>query len=171
MTIRKIVLLPDPLLKKTCEAVEQVDASIRSLVEDMFETMTHYDGIGLAANQVGELKRVIVLNVPIDEEGSTDRRVLINPEILWHSDGTDIKEEGCLSLPDYRQDVNRPNEIEIRYLDENGVITELEADGLLARCIQHEIDHLNGKLILDYLSKLKREMKTKKLVKMYAELN
>ena len=169
MAIRDLVIFPNPLLKQTCEEVEQVDDDIRALVEDMFETMTHFDGIGLAANQIGILKQVIVLDVPLDDDGTTDRRVLINPKILWQANETEIKEEGCLSLPEYRQEVSRPKAVEIRYQDENGQINELETDDLVARCIQHEIDHLNGKLILDHLSKLKREINTKKLVKMYSE--
>ena len=169
MAIRELVIFPNPLLKQTCEEVEQVDDDIRALVEDMFETMTHFDGIGLAANQIGILKQVIVLDVPLDDDGTTDRRVLINPKILWQAKETEIKEEGCLSLPEYRQEVSRPKAVEIRYQDENGQINELETDDLVARCIQHEIDHLNGKLIIDHLSKLKREINTKKLVKMYSE--
>ena len=168
MTIRNVVLLPDPVLRKTCERVEQVDDGIRALVEDMFETMYDQQGIGLAANQVSVLKRVIVLDVPVEEDAPPDPRVLINPEILWRSEETEVFEEGCLSLPDYRQDVKRSKKVGIRYLSENGETKDLEAEDLLARCIQHELDHLDGKLILDYLTKLKREIRTKKLMKQYS---
>ena len=164
MTQRKIVIEPDPILREKSASLEKVDDEIRALLDDMLETMYAAPGIGLAAVQVGILKRLIVIDISKDEE-KKNPLILINPEIISRSQKKSIYEEGCLSLPGYFAEIERPAECEIKFVDYNGKEKKLHAKGLLATCIQHEVDHLNGILFIDYLSKLKKDMIIKKLVK------
>lgn len=160
-----IVLAPDPVLKTKAKPVEAVDDSIRQLMDDMLETMYAAPGIGLAANQIGVLKRVLVLDVA--REGDAPKPIgMANPEVVWRSDEMSTYNEGCLSLPEHYADITRPAAVRVRYIDRDGAKQEIEADGLLATCIQHEIDHLDGILFVDHLSALKRNMILKKLVKL-----
>ena len=164
-----IVLAPDPVLKAKAKPIAAVDDSIRRLMDDMLETMYAAPGIGLAANQVGVLKRVIVLDVA--REGDAPAPVgMANPEVVWKSEELSVYNEGCLSLPEHYADITRPKEIRVRYLDRDGKKQEIAADGLFATCIQHEIDHLDGVLFVDHLSALKRNMILKKLVKLKKQL-
>jgi peptide deformylase len=165
MSILPIITLPDPLLRKKSEPVERVDEGVRKLAADMLETMYDAPGVGLAAVQVGIARRVVVLDTAKEEE-SPRPLVLINPEIV--SLGTDVRqhEEGCLSIPDVRVDIERPSSLTVRYTDLDGKRQELKAEGLLATAIQHEIDHLNGKLIIDFLSRLKRDIIVRKFKKL-----
>ncbi|MZR29365.1 peptide deformylase [Sneathiella litorea] len=167
MALLPIYTAPDPLLKTISKPVENVDAEIRTLVDNMFETMYDAPGIGLAAIQVGVQKRLLVVDViGKGSEGEEPQPLaLINPEITWVSDEDAIYEEGCLSVPDHYADVARPAEIEVSYLDVEGKQQTLRADGLLATCVQHEIDHLDGILFVDHLSALKRNMILRKLLK------
>src|SRR5215210_1188936 len=173
MAIRPIVEVPDPRLREISKPVEGVDDELRELVADMFETMYEAPGIGLAAIQVGVPKRVLVIDLqePLEEGGEPvrDPRVFINPEILRHSQEEVPYTEGCLSIPDQYADVARPDHIRARWLDEQGKPREENIDGLLAVCLQHEMDHLEGVLFIDHLSRLKREMVLKKLAKMRKE--
>jgi len=164
MAVREIIILPDKRLRLKSEPVKQVDAGIRKLVDDMFETMYDAPGIGLAAIQIGVAKRVITMDLS-KKEDNHQPRVLINPEIAWQSDQRAKYEEGCLSIPDYYEEVERPAEVKVRYLDLAGKKREIEAKGLLATCLQHEIDHINGVLFIDHLSKLKRDRVIKKFAK------
>ena len=164
MSIRPIITAPDPRLKAMSEDVAKVDAEIRALVDDMIESMYAADGIGLAAIQIGVPKRLLVMDLD-QKDGKQNPRTFINPKILWASEEIATFEEGCLSVPEIWEDVERPARIRCEYLDRDGVRHELEADGLLATCLQHEMDHLNGVLFLDHLSKLKRSMALKKLQK------
>jgi peptide deformylase len=164
MALRDIIKLPDKRLRLVSDPVEKVDAELKRLVEDMFETMYHAPGIGLAAIQVGVPKRVVTMDVSKKEDAKTPR-VFINPEILWSSDEKSVYEEGCLSIPDIHEDVERPARVTIRYTNLAGKPQEEEADGLFATCIQHEIDHLNGVLFIDHISKLKRDRIIKKFAK------
>ena len=152
-----LVIAPDPSLKLKAKSVECVDSSIRKLMDDMLETMYFEPGIGLAAPQVGHSKRVIVLDVSSDEQERQPFR-MANPKILWASDDDVTREEGCLSLPDHYAEVPRPKSINVEYIDENNHRKSLKAEGLLATCLQHEMDHLDGILFVDYLSALKRNM-------------
>ena len=170
MAQRKIIIEPDTILRKKSEILEKVDNELRNLMDDMLETMYAAPGIGLAAVQVGILKRLIVIDISKDKE-KKNPLFLINPEIVSKSNKTTIYEEGCLSLPGYFAEIERPAECKIKYLDYDGKKSEMDANGLLATCIQHEIDHLNGILFIDYLSKLKKDMIIKKLVKHKKELN
>jgi peptide deformylase len=173
MAILPIVEVPDPRLRQISKPVEQVDDEVRALVADMFETMYDAPGIGLAAIQVGVPKRILVIDLqePEEEGGEPvkDPRVFINPEIVTASDQEVPYNEGCLSIPDQYAEVDRPDRINARWLDENGKVHEEEIDGLLAVCLQHEMDHLNGVLFIDHLSRLKREMVLKKLAKLRKE--
>ena len=164
MTIRPIISLPDPRLRQKSEAVTRVDDGVRQLMDDMLETMYDAPGVGLAAIQVGVPKRVVVIDTAKDGE---EKRPLFlaNPEIVWSSGEKRVYQEGCLSIPDFLDDVERPERVRARFLDRNGDTQELEADGLLATALQHEIDHLNGVLFIDYLSRLKRERVIKKFAK------
>ncbi len=164
MTIRPILTAPDPRLKAISADVESVNAEIRALVDDMTESMYEAEGIGLAAVQIGVPKRVIVIDLD-QKEGKKNPRAFINPKILWASEETAVFEEGCLSVPEIWDDVERPARIRCEYLDRDGNKQLLEADGLLATCLQHEMDHLNGVLFIDHLSRLKRSMAIKKLTK------
>jgi len=192
MAIRPLVILPDAQLRLVSTPVAEITPEIRTLVADMFETMYDAPGIGLAAIQIGVPKRVVTLDVakrPEDdksaeadeedgerEEGAgadqeaRDKQprnpmVFINPEITWSSEEHSVYEEGCLSIPEYYEEVERPAAIKVRYMDLDGKEHEIAADGLLATCLQHEIDHLNGVLFIDYLSRLKRERVTKRFAK------
>jgi peptide deformylase len=164
MTIRPILTAPDPRLQAISTDVETVDADIRKLVDDMADSMYAADGIGLAAVQIGVPKRVIVIDLD-QKEGNKNPRAFINPKILWASEELAVFEEGCLSVPEIWDDVERPARIRCEYLDRDGNKQLLEADGLLATCLQHEMDHLNGVLFIDHLSRLKRSMVIKKLTK------
>ena len=168
--LRKILTEPDPILRKKCEPLEKVDADTKKLMDDMLETMYAALGIGLAAIQVGILKRLIVIDISKDEEKKSPI-FLINPSIVHQSKNTSVYEEGCLSLPGHFAEVERPAECHLNYIDYNGKKQKLQTDGLLATCVQHEIDHLNGVLFIDYLSKLKRDMIIKKLKKSKKEIN
>ncbi|PWC75758.1 peptide deformylase [Azospirillum sp. TSH64] len=160
-----ILVAPHPILKRKAQPVAEVDARVVKLMDDMVETMYDAAGIGLAAPQVGVLDRVIVVDV--HEKGEPPNPIrLANPEIVWSSDEKAVCEEGCLSVPEQYADVTRPVRIRVRYLDEKNQPQEIEADGMLATCIQHEIDHLNGVLFVDYLSMLKRNILLKKVQKM-----
>ena len=170
MSQRKIVIEPDPILRKKSESLEKVDDEVRKLLDDMLETMYAAPGIGLAAVQVGILKRIIVIDISKDQEKKTPL-FLINPEIISRSKKTSVYEEGCLSLPGHFAEIERPAECNVKYIDYHGKKKEIKASGLLSTCIQHEVDHLNGVLFIDYLSKLKRDMIVKKLVKHKKELN
>ena len=170
MSQRKIVIEPDPILRKESEPIEKVDNDLRKLLDDMLETMYAAPGIGLAAVQVGILKRLIVIDISKDKE-KKNPLFLINPEIVSKSKNTSIYEEGCISLPGHFAEIERPAECQINFLDYNGKKKEISAKGLLSTCIQHELDHLNGILFIDYLSKLKKDMIIKKLVKHKKELN
>ena len=160
-----ILVAPHPILKRKAQPVAEVDARVVKLMDDMVETMYDAVGIGLAAPQVGVLDRVIVVDV--HEKGEPPNPIrLANPEIVWSSDEKAVCEEGCLSVPEQYADVTRPQRVRVRYLDENNQQQEIEADGMLATCIQHEIDHLDGVLFVDYLSMLKRNILLKKVQKM-----
>ncbi len=159
-----IITAPDPRLKQKATRVERVDDEIRQLMDDMLETMYDAPGIGLAAPQVGVLERVIVVDCAGKDEEPKPYR-MANPEIVWVSDDDASYEEGCLSLPEHYAEVVRPAAVKIRYLDRENEIRELDADGLLATCVQHEIDHLDGILFVDHLTALKRNMILRKLVK------
>ena len=164
MAIRPILTAPDPRLKVVSEPVAKVDGEIRTLVDDMIETMYGADGIGLAAIQVGVPKRVLVMDID-QKDGKKNPKAYINPKILWASEEMATFEEGCLSVPEIWDDVERPAKIKAEYLDRDGKKQILEADGLLATCLQHEMDHLDGVLFIDHLSRLKRSMAIKKLTK------
>ncbi len=166
---RNIIIEPDPILRKTCTPIEKVDSNVRKLMQEMLETMYAAPGIGLAAIQVGILKRLVVIDISKDKE-KKEPLFLINPEILEKSENTSIYEEGCLSLPGQFAEIERPAECFLKYLDLNGNQKKLKASGLLSTCIQHEVDHLNGVLFIDYLSKLKKDMIIKKLVKHKKEI-
>src|SRR6201992_3906827 len=161
---KPILTAPDPRLKAVSTPVAKVDSAIRSLVDDMIESMYAADGIGLAAVQIGVPKRVIVIDLD-QKEGKKNPRAFINPKITWASEEMAVFEEGCLSVPEIWDDVERPARIRCEYLDLDGKKVELEADGMLATCLQHEMDHLNGVLFIDHLSRLKRSMLLKKLTK------
>lgn len=167
MSIRTIITPPDPRLRLTCAPVDSVDDSIRALMDDMLETMYDAPGIGLAAIQIAVPKRVIVIDVAKreDEAASAKPIFLANPEILWASEELSTYEEGCLSVPDFYEDVLRPAHVRVGYLDREGRRQEMEAEGILATCVQHEIDHLNGILFIDHISRLKRERILKKFSK------
>ena len=170
MSQRNIVIEPDPILRKKSATLEKVDDELRILLDDMLETMYAAPGIGLAAVQVGILKRLIVIDISKDKE-KKNPLFLVNPQIISQSDNKSTYEEGCLSLPGHFAEIERPAECLIKFIDYNGKEKELKAKGLLATCIQHEIDHLDGILFIDYLSKLKKDMIVKKLIKHKKELN
>ena len=167
--LRKILTEPDPILRKKCEPLEKVDTETKQLMDDMLETMYAAPGIGLAAIQVGILKRLVVIDISKGEEEKKPI-FLINPQIIHQSKKTSVYEEGCLSIPGQFAEIERPAECTLKYIDYNGKEKELKADGLLATFIQHEVDHLNGILFIDYLSKLKKDMIIKKLVKKKKEI-
>jgi peptide deformylase len=156
MTIRPLVILPDPKLRLVSDPVPEITDDVRRLAEDMLATMYDAPGVGLAAIQIGVPKRIVTMDVS-KTEGERHPMVLVNPEILWSSEEKRTYEEGCLSIPEYYEEVERPDRIRFRYTTLAGETVEQEADGLMATCVQHEIDHLNGVLFIDYLSKLKRD--------------
>jgi peptide deformylase len=167
MAKRPIIILPDPVLRQPSKPVERVDAGVRALIADMFETMYDAPGVGLAAVQVGVLQRVLVIDVADPEEKQVRKPLaMINPQIIKLGDIKKSFEEGCLSIPDVLVEIERPTSLTIRYLDRDGGQQTLNADGLLATAIQHELDHLDGKLIIDFLSRLKRDMVVRKFKKM-----
>ncbi|MGA8898334.1 peptide deformylase [Bradyrhizobium sp.] len=168
MALREIIILPDKQLRRVSKLIEKVTLEIRKLADDMFETMYDAPGIGLAAIQVAQPLRLITMDLAKkNEEGEINPqpRVFINPEILSSSEEMAIYEEGCLSIPEYYEEVERPAKVRVRFADLDGKVHEEEAEGLYATCIQHEIDHLNGVLFVDYLSKLKRDRVLKKFTK------
>ena len=165
MALLPVLVAPDPRLKLKAKMVARVDESVRRLMDDMLETMYQAVGIGLAAPQVGAALRVLVIDVAREGEKPKPMRIA-NPEILWRSEETILASEGCLSLPEHYADVARPKAIRLRYLDHENEIREIEAEGLLATCLQHEIDHLNGRLFIDHLSKLKRSIALRKSAKL-----
>jgi peptide deformylase len=164
MTKRDIIIIPDPVLRQVCQPITAVDDSIRALADDMLETMYAAPGIGLAASQIGILKRLFVLDVAKDD-APKEPMVFINPEITWKSEELSVYQEGCLSIPEYYEDVERPAAVKVSYIDHKGDPRDIEAEGLLATCIQHELDHLNGTLFIDHISKLKRDRVVKKFTK------
>ena len=166
MAILNILEFPDPRLRTIAKAVERVDDDLRQLIDDMFETMYDAPGIGLAATQVNVHKRLVVMDL---SEDKSEPRVFINPEFEYLTDEVDQYQEGCLSVPGFYENVDRPQKVKINALDRNGQPFELIAEGLLAVCIQHECDHLNGKLFVDYLSTLKRDRIKKKLEKQHRQ--
>ncbi len=169
MALLDILIHPDPRLKKVCPPVTVVTDDLRRLADDMLQTMYAAPGIGLAAPQVGVMTRLIVMDC-VKEEGAEPRPMaLFNPEVTWASDETNTYEEGCLSIPDQYVDVERPAEVRVRWLDREGKAQEEQFDGLWATCVQHEIDHLNGKLFIDYLKPLKRQLITRRMVKLKRE--
>jgi peptide deformylase len=164
MTIKPLIILPDPLLRQVSTSIETVDDNVLKLADDMLETMYDAPGIGLAAIQIGVPKRMLVIDVSREDE-EKNPQVIINPEILKSSDERSVYEEGCLSIPEYYAEVERPAIVNVRYVGRDGTEHVMEADGLLATCLQHEIDHLNGVLFIDHISRLKREMVIKKFTK------
>jgi peptide deformylase len=168
MAIREILTVPHPVLKQVSTPVESVDDELRALMDDMLETMYDAPGIGLAAVQIGVPKRVIVMDLAKSDEEEPRPQFFVNPEIVWASDETAPYEEGCLSVPEIYDEVERPARVKIRYLNYQGEQVEEEAEGLYAVCIQHEMDHLNGVLFIDHLSRLKREQAVKKVKKLKA---
>ena len=170
MSKRRIIIEPDPILRKKSQSLKNVDNDLRKLLDDMLETMYEAPGIGLAAVQIGILKRLIVIDIS-KEDQKKNPLFLINPIITYKSKNTSSYEEGCLSLPGHYAEIERPSECHLEFLDYNGKKKKLQAQGLLATCIQHEVDHLNGILFIDYLSKLKKDMIIKKLKKHKKDLN
>ena len=164
MAIRSIITLPDRILRKRAKPVERVDAELRKLADDMLATMYDAPGIGLAAPQIGVSRRLIVMD-PAKDEGPKTPLVMVNPEILERSDAMRIHEEGCLSIPDFTAEVERPERARVAYLDIKGEPWEVELEGIWSTLVQHEIDHLNGVLFIDYLSRLKRDMVVKRFAK------
>ena len=164
MTIKPLIILPDPILRQVSQPMERIDSDSLRLADDMLETMYDAPGIGLAAIQIGVPRRLVVIDV--SKEGEEKRPIVFfNPEILTSSDARSTYEEGCLSIPDYYAEVERPAAVTVKYLDRDGREQQIEADGLLATCLQHEIDHLNGTLFIDHISRLKREMVIRKFTK------
>ena len=164
MAVRDIIILPDKRLRLVSEPIKRIDDGIRKLVDDMFDTMYEAPGIGLAAIQIGVPKRVVTMDLS-KKEDEHKPLVFINPEVTWTSEDKSNYEEGCLSIPEYYEEVERPAKVKVKYLDLDGKAHEIEAKGLLATCLQHEIDHLNGVLFIDHLSKLKRDRVIKKFTK------
>ena len=170
MSKKKILTIPDPILREISQPVKKVDQDIKNLMDDMLETMYDAPGIGLAAVQIGILKRVIVMDLSKEKEKKKPI-FIVNPEIISKSDDLVSYEEGCLSIPNQFAEIERPNSCKIKYLDYDGKQNELKAEGLLATCIQHEIDHINGILFIDYLSKLKKDLIIKKVKKQKKEID
>ena len=164
MAVREIIKLPDKRLRLKSEPVKRIDSGIRKLVDDLFETMYEAPGIGLAAIQIGIAKRVVTMDLSKKDEAQQPQ-VFINPQVIWASDETSKYEEGCLSIPEFYEEVERPAKVKVKYLDLDGNEHEIEATGLLSTCLQHEIDHTNGVLFIDYISKLKRDRIVKKFSK------
>ena len=165
MALRHIITLPDPKLRLISKPLERVDNSVRKLLDDMVETMHEAPGIGLAAIQVAEALRMLVVDLAKKDE-PPQPLFFINPEIVWSADDRSVYEEGCLSIPEYYEEVERPASVRARFIDRNGKQQEILAEGMLATVLQHEIDHLDGVLFIDHISKLKRDRVTKKFAKM-----
>jgi len=165
MSVKPLIILPDPLLRQVSKPVERVDSQLLKFAGDMLDTMYDAPGIGLAAIQVGEPLRLVVIDLAKEGEPPAPQ-IFFNPEIVASGDDTNVHEEGCLSIPDYYAEVERPASVTVRYIDKDGKQQELAADGLLATCLQHEIDHLNGVLFIDHISKLKRDMVMRKFKKL-----
>lgn len=180
MALREILTIPHPLLREKCTPIDSVDDGVRKLMDDMLDTMYDAPGIGLAASQIGVMQRVIVLDISArsekDEDGNPlevekEPMFLVNPEIIGFSEEMSVYQEGCLSIPEYYEDVERPTAITLRYLDRQGKDQQIDCDGLLATVIQHEVDHLNGVLFIDHLSRLKRDRVMKKFAKAKKQSN
>lgn len=167
--LRHILIHPDPRLKKVCDPVTEITPEIRSLAEDMLETMYHAPGIGLAAPQVGVTRRLLVMDCVKDPEAAPRPMVLINPVVTWRSEDLSTYDEGCLSIPDQYAEIERPAEVRVRWTALDGSQQEEQFAGIWATCVQHEIDHLDGKLFIDYLGPLKRQMITRKMEKLKRE--
>ena len=167
MALRRILVIPDARLRQVASSIATVDDEVRALADDMLETMYEAPGIGLAAPQIGVMRRIVVVDVAKrqGEDATPEPMVLVNPEITWSSDEQSVYEEGCLSIPEFFEEVERPAVIRVSYQDRDGVAREIEADGILATCVQHEIDHLDGVLFIDHISRLKRSRIVKKFEK------
>ncbi|MGJ8532257.1 MAG: peptide deformylase [Alphaproteobacteria bacterium] len=165
MAVQNLVILPDDQLRKISKPVDDFGDDLQTLLDNMLETMYDAPGIGLAAIQIGVPKRAVTVDCSREEDEPKNPIFLINPEVIWTSEETSIYEEGCLSIPEYFEEVTRPTACKVQYYDRTGKQQELEADGLLATCLQHEVDHLNGVLFIDYISKLKRDRVVKKFTK------
>jgi peptide deformylase len=170
MAVRDILIIPDKRLRLKSEPVKAVDKPLRALIDDMFETMYAAPGIGLAAIQIGVAKRVVIMDVAKKDEPKQPQ-VFINPEVVWTSEEKATYEEGCLSIPEYYEEVGRPKSVKVKFLDLDLKPQEIEAEGLLATCLQHEIDHINGVLFIDHISKLKRDMVMKRFKKAAKKTN
>ena len=170
MTLRSILIHPDPRLKSMADPIAAVDKNLRALADDMLETMYDAPGIGLAAPQVGILQRMLVMDCIKDDMATPEPMVLINPRVLSSSEETNVYDEGCLSIPDQYAEVERPASVKVEWMDLDGKTIQEDFDGLWATCVQHEIDHLNGKLFIDYLKPLKRQMITRKMQKLKREI-
>jgi peptide deformylase len=164
MALRDIIILPDKRLRLVSDPVKTVDKELRTLVDDMLETMYEAPGVGLAAIQVGVPKRIVTVDTAKKDEPNNPQ-VFLNPEVVWSSEEKKTYEEGCLSIPEYYEEVERPAQVKVRFMDLDGNPREVEADGLLATVLQHEIDHINGVLFIDHISKLKRDRVIKKFAK------
>ena len=164
MALRDIIILPDKRLRQKSEPVKAVDAEVRALVHDMLETMYKAPGVGLAAIQVGVPRRIVTVDTAKKDEPKNPQ-VFINPEVVWSSEEKNTYEEGCLSIPEYYEEVERPSDVKVRFMDLDGKTQEVAANGLLATVLQHEIDHTNGVLFIDHISKLKRDRVIKKFAK------
>ena len=163
--IRPLIILPDPILRQVSKPVERVDDDLRRLADDMLETMYDAPGIGLAAIQIGLPLQMLVIDLAKDDQPK-EPQIIINPQIVAHGDEPSVYEEGCLSIPEYYAEVERPASVTVTYLDRDGKQQTIEAEGLMATCLQHEIDHLNGVLFIDHISKLKRDMVMRKFKKL-----
>jgi peptide deformylase len=170
MALKKILIHPDPRLKKVAAPVASVNDELRRLADDMLETMYDAPGIGLAAPQVAVMNRMLVMDCAKEDDATPEPMVLINPEVVWTSDERNVYEEGCLSIPEQYAEVERPAEVEVSWMDLDGKTRRERFDGLWATCVQHEIDHLDGKLFIDYLRPLKRQMITRKMQKLKREM-
>ena len=170
MSLRNILIHPDPRLKKAAAPVASVTDELRRLADDMLETMYDAPGIGLAAPQVAVMSRLIVMDCAKEDDATPEPMVLINPEVVWTSDERSVYDEGCLSIPEQYAEVERPAEVEVSWMNLDGKTQRVRFDGLWATCVQHEIDHLDGKLFIDYLRPLKRQMITRKMQKLKREM-
>jgi peptide deformylase len=170
MALKKILIHPDPRLKKVANPVATVNDELRRLADDMLETMYDAPGIGLAAPQVAVMSRMLVMDCAKEDDATPEPMVLINPEVVWTSDDRNVYDEGCLSIPEQYAEVERPAEVEVSWTNLDGKTKRERFDGLWATCVQHEIDHLDGKLFIDYLKPLKRQMITRKMQKLKREM-
>jgi peptide deformylase len=170
MALRNILIHPDPRLKKVAAPVAEISDDLRRLADDMLETMYDAPGIGLAAPQVAVMKRMIVMDCAKEDAATPEPMVLVNPQVVWTSDERSVYDEGCLSIPEQYAEVERPAEVEVQWMDVDGKTKRERFDGLWATCVQHEIDHLEGKLFIDYLKPLKRQMITRKMQKLKREM-